>query len=132
VRSVAVELGRPVAILQDLQGPKIRTGELKSDIPVLLQDNAQFVISVDPTEGDARRVSTTYTALPHDVKPGDRILLSDGLIELAVTAVHDRDVVTQVVHGGSLREHQGINLPGSVVSAAAITEKDKADLKFGL
>ena len=132
VRSVAAELDRTVAILQDLQGPKIRTGELKNGTPVLLQDNAQFVITVDPVEGDARRCSTTYTALPHDVQPGDRILLSDGLIELAVTAAQEREVVTRVVHGGSLREHQGINLPGSAVSAAAITEKDKADLKFGL
>ena len=123
VRRIAVELGRPVAILQDLQGPKIRTGELKNDLPVLLQDGAPFVITADPVEGDARRVSTTYTALPHDVKPGDQILLSDGLIELSVTAVRGNDVVTQVVHGGSLRENQGINLPGSAVSAAAITPK---------
>ncbi len=132
VRAVASELGKPVAILQDLQGPKIRTGELKSDIPVLLQDGAPFIITVDPCEGDARRVSTTYSALPGDVKSGDCILLSDGLIELAVTVVRGHDVVTQVVHGGSLREHQGINLPGSAVSADAITEKDQEDLRFGL
>jgi pyruvate kinase len=132
VRAVAAAVGKPVAILQDLQGPKIRTGELASDIPVLLQDGAPFVITTEPTLGDARRVSTTYQGLPGDAAPGDRILISDGLIELAVTAVRGNDVVTQVVHGGSLREHQGINLPGSAVSAAAITEKDREDLAFGL
>ncbi|HZG67165.1 MAG TPA: pyruvate kinase, partial [Herpetosiphonaceae bacterium] len=132
VRTVAAAMGKPVAILQDLQGPKIRTGELASDIPVLLQDGAPFVITTEPVLGDARRVSTTYQGLPGDAAPGERILISDGLIELRVTAVRGNDVVTQVVHGGSLREHQGINLPGSAVSAAAITDKDREDLAFGL
>ncbi len=132
IRSVSAELGKSVAILQDLQGPKIRTGQLLNDQPAMLQAGAPFVISTDPVEGDARRVSTTYRALPGDVQPGDRILLSDGLIELSVTAVRGNDVVTQVVHGGALRENQGINLPGSAVSAAAITDKDRADLEFGL
>jgi pyruvate kinase len=132
VRSVAAALGKPVAILQDLQGPKIRTGELASDIPVLLKDGAEFVITTESTLGDAQRVSTTYQGLPGDAAPGDRILISDGLIELTVTAVRGNEVVTRVVHGGTLREHQGINLPGSAVSAAAITEKDREDLAFGL
>ncbi len=132
IRSVSAELGKPVAILQDLQGPKIRTGQLLNDQPAMLQAGAPFVISIDPIEGDARRVSTTYKGLPGDVQPGDRVLLSDGLIELSVTAVRGNDVVTQVVHGGSLRENQGINLPGSAVSASAITEKDRIDLEFGL
>ena len=132
IRSIAAAMDKPVAILQDLQGPKIRTGELASDIPVLLQDGAPFTITTDPVAGDARRVSTTYAGLPGDVSPGDRVLLSDGLIELTVTAVRGNDVLTQVVHGGSLREHQGINLPGSAVSAAAITDKDRRDLAFGL
>jgi pyruvate kinase len=132
VRAISRELGKPVALLQDLQGPKIRTGELKSDIPVLLEDGAPFIITTEPVEGDAHRVSTSYAGLPGDAAPGDRLLLSDGLIELIVTAVRGNDVVTQVAHGGSLREHQGINLPGSAVSAAAITEKDRADLAFGL
>lgn len=132
VRSVAKAVGRPVAILQDLQGPKIRTGELTSDIPVLLKDGAEFVITTESVLGNAQRVSTTYLGLPGDAAPGDRILISDGLIELTVIAVRGNDVVTHVVHGGSLREHQGINLPGSAVSAAAITEKDREDLAFGL
>ena len=132
IRTAAAAVGKPVAILQDLQGPKIRTGQLVNDMPALLQDGASFTITTDVMEGDARRVSTTYSHLPQDVAPGDCILLSDGLIELQVTAVRDKEVVTQVVHGGSLRENQGINLPGSAVSAAAITAKDRADLEFGL
>lgn len=132
VRSVAAALGKPVAILQDLQGPKIRTGQLANDIPVLLKAGAEFVITTEAILGDVQRVSTTYQGLPGDAAPGERILISDGLIELVVTAVRGNEVVTRVVHGGSLREHQGINLPGSAVSAAAITEKDREDLAFGL
>jgi pyruvate kinase len=132
VRKIAAAARKPVAILQDLQGPKIRTGQLANDIPVLLKDGAQFVLTTEPVLGDAQRVSTTYLGLPGDAAPGERILLSDGLIELVVTAVRGNDVVTEIVHGGSLRESQGINLPGSAVSAAAITEKDREDLAFGL
>lgn len=132
IRAQSEAVGKPVAILQDLQGPKIRTGPLKNDMPVLLQDGASFTITTEQIEGDARRVSTTYQDLPRDVKARDRILLSDGLIELLVTAVRDQDVVTQVVQGGSLREHQGINLPGTAVSTSAITDKDREDLEFGL
>jgi pyruvate kinase len=132
IRAQSQAVGKPVAILQDLQGPKIRTGPLKGDMPVLLQDGASFTITTDSIEGDARRVSTTYQDLPRDVQPRDRILLSDGLIELQVMAVHGSDVVTQVVQGGSLREHQGINLPGTAVSTSAITDKDREDLEFGL
>lgn len=132
IRSQAEAVGRPVAILQDLQGPKIRTGSLKERLPVQLQDGGSFTITTEPIVGDARRVSTTYQNLPHDVQPGERILLSDGNIELMVTAIRDNDVVTQVVQGGSLREHQGINLPGTAVSISAITDKDREDLAFGL
>ncbi len=132
VRAMAEAVGKPVAILLDLQGPKIRTGPLKDDRPVLLQDGAPFTITTEPIEGDARRVSTTYAGLPGDVHAGDRILLSDGTIELQVAGVHGNDVVTQVVQGGALREHQGINLPGTAVNISAITEKDRQDLAFGL
>jgi pyruvate kinase len=132
IRAQSEAVGKPVAILQDLQGPKIRTGSLKGQMPILLQDGASFTITTEPIEGDARRVSTTYQDLVHDVQPRDRILLSDGLIELQVMAIHGADVVTQVVQGGSLREHQGINLPGTAVSTSAITEKDREDLAFGL
>jgi pyruvate kinase len=132
VRAQAAAAGKPVAILQDLQGPKIRTGVLAGHAPVLLEEGATFVISTTPGEGTSERVSTTYQGLPNDVQIGDTILLSDGLIQLRVIGVRAADVVTEVVHGGLLAEKQGISLPNSAVSIPAITEKDRADLAFGL
>ncbi|MBO9312870.1 MAG: pyruvate kinase [Chloroflexus sp.] len=132
VRRAAAEAGRHVAILQDLQGPKIRTGPLENGQPVELVAGQRFVITTEPIVGNANRVSTTYRALPLDVRPRDRILLSDGLIELVVIGHTDTEVETEVVHGGRLREHQGINLPGVRVSAPTATEKDFVDLAFGL
>ena len=132
VRALSERLNTPVAILQDLQGPKIRTGTLKGGQPVTLVDGATFTITSREIEGSAEEVSTTYKPLPQDVKIGDRILLDDGLLELLVLSSNDTDVQTRVVHGGVLKEHKGINLPGVAVSAPALTEKDLADLRFGL
>lgn len=132
LREAARQADRPLAILQDLQGPKIRTGKLSGGQPVILHAGDRFDITVHEIVGAAARVSTTYTALPHDVQPGDRILLSDGLIELRVIDATDEEVHTVVVFGGELRENQGINLPGVNVSAPALTDKDIADLEFGL
>lgn len=132
LRECARQAGKPLAILQDLQGPKIRTGALENKIPVQLEPGAPFRITTKPIIGTARGVSTTYVALPHDVRVGDRILLSDGLIELRVLTSSDDEVQTEIVYGGELRENQGINLPGVRVSAPALTEKDAADLAFGL
>ncbi len=132
VRRVAERLGRPVAVLQDLQGPKIRTGSLAGGESVRLRDGDHFVITTRQIPGSAERVSTTYAAFAQDVRPGDRVLLSDGNIELRVLRIDGPDVTTEVVHGGTLAEHQGINLPGVKVSAPALTEKDRADLVFGV
>jgi pyruvate kinase len=132
LREAARQADRPLGILQDLQGPKIRTGDLIGGQPVQLHAGERFDITTHEIAGTAARVSTTYGALPHDVRPGDRILLSDGLIELRVLDSTDDEVRTIVVFGGELREHQGINLPGVNVSAPALTEKDIADLAFGL
>jgi pyruvate kinase len=132
VRAVAGKLDLPVAVLQDLQGPKIRTGPLAGGGPLTLQDGQDFTISTQPLDGTAAHVSTTYAALPRDVRPGDRVLLADGAIELRVRTTTDETVTTEVAHGGTLREHQGINLPGVDVSAPALTEKDRADLAFGV
>lgn len=132
LRRLAAERARPLAILQDLQGPKIRTGRLEHAKPVQLIAGAPFTITTDEVLGTGSRVGTTYQALPHDVGSGDRILLSDGLIELRVLSTTDDEVRTEVVVGGELREHQGINLPGVNVSAPALTEKDAEDLAFGL
>ncbi len=132
LREVSKRLGRPLAILQDLQGPKIRTGKLLDGKYVQLEQGAQFVITTNEVIGTAARVSTTYEALPQDVTAGDRILMSDGLLEVRVVAVEGDDVITEVLVGGELRENQGINLPGVVVSAPSMTEKDAEDLAFGM
>lgn len=132
LRRMARERGVPLALLQDLQGPKIRTGELEGGTPVQLVPGSPFTITTHEVAGNAERVSTTYTALPHDVQAGDRILISDGLIELRVLEATNDTVRSVVVFGGELREKQGINLPGVNVSAPALTEKDARDLTFGL
>jgi pyruvate kinase len=132
VRAISERLGCHVAILQDLQGPKIRIGTLEGGGPVELVEGARLTITTRPVEGTAALVSTTYEHLPLDVKPGDRILLNDGLLELRALATTDEQVETEVVHGGPLGEHKGINLPGVAVSAPALTEKDRDDLRFGL
>ncbi len=132
LRSEARLRDAPLAIIQDLQGPKIRTGALVNGEPVQLEPGGHFFITTRAILGTAAGVSTTYAALPHDVRPRDRILLSDGLIELRVIDTTPDEVRTEVVFGGELREHQGINLPGVHVSAPALTDKDIADLAFGL
>jgi len=132
VRDAARQLGQSVGVLQDLQGPKIRTGALADGKAVKLTAGQTFCITTEEIVGDAQRVSTTYELLPHDVEAHDRILLSDGLIELRVIKKTDTDVTTEITHGGALREHQGINLPEVSVSAPALTEKDVEDLYFGL
>ncbi len=132
VREIADDVGRNVAILMDLQGPKIRTGALENGKPVFLEDGASFTITTEPVTGTASRVSTTYTHLAQDVKPGNRILISDGLIELRVEQVQGSEIHCRVIHGGTLGEHKGINLPGVAVSEPCLTEKDLDDLRFGL
>src|SRR6266581_4975473 len=132
IRTISARLGCAIAILQDLQGPKIRTGTLQGGQPVLLADGAKVTITTRDVVGNAQIVSTTYKLLPQDVKAGDRILLDDGLLELRVLGSDGSDVQCLVVHGGVLKEHKGINLPGVAVSAPALTEKDRDDLKFGV
>lgn len=132
LRAVARELGKPICILQDLQGPKIRTGRLKDRKPVTLVAGQTVIITPEDILGTTEVIATTYQSLAHDVKPGERILLSDGKIELTVLEVRDGRVVCTVVNGGALGENQGINLPGTNVSIPALTEKDLADLEFGI
>jgi pyruvate kinase len=132
LRGVATELGRTICILQDLQGPKIRTGPLKDRLPVTLQRGQTLTITAADVMGTAETIATTYRGLGKDVKPGEPILLSDGRIDLIVRKVRGTDVVCEVLNGGTLGEHQGINLPGTNVSIPSLTEKDEADLDFGL
>ena len=132
LRRVAAEEGKSICILQDLQGPKIRTGTLKNHQPVTLKSGAQVTITTRVVEGTAELISTTFKDLADEVKPGTCILLSDGRIELRVRNVTGEEVECQVINGGTLGEHQGINLPGAALSIPALTEKDRKDLEFGL
>jgi pyruvate kinase len=132
VREAAREAGRPVALLQDLQGPKIRTGPLKNDQPVTLEDGQRLVITTEQVMGDATRISTNYPRLAQDVAPGDRIMLSDGLIETRVVETSGTEVTCIVIHGNELRPRQGINLPGVRISSPSVTPKDLEDLAFGV
>lgn len=131
LRRIADEAGRPLAILQDLQGPKIRLGTLQGG-SVQLSTGARFVLTTEEIEGDADRASTTYKALPSDVTQGDDILLSDGLLRLRVDGVNGEDITCTVVDGGHLRQRAGINLPGAELSVPSMTEKDLDDLAFGV
>ncbi|HSR58570.1 MAG TPA: pyruvate kinase, partial [Candidatus Binataceae bacterium] len=132
VRRVAAKAGRTICILQDLQGPKIRTGRLKHHAPVFLKSGARLRITPREISGTATVISTTFKSLAHQVQPGARILLSDGLIELRVSKIEDDDVECEVINGGLLGENKGINLPGTIVHVPSLTEKDEDDLEFGL
>jgi pyruvate kinase len=132
IRAISARLDYAVAILQDLQGPKIRTGLLQAGQPVRLLDGSQITITIRDIVGTAEIISTTYKQLPQDVKPDDRILLNDGLLELRVLEKSETDILCSVIHGGVLGEHKGINLPGVAVSAPALTKKDRDDLRFGI
>ncbi len=130
LRRAADREGRSVCILQDLQGPKIRTGQLERT--VLLKTGTVVTITPQNIPGTATRISTTFPDLARELAPGARILLSDGLIELRVREVRGKDVLCDVLNGGMLGEHKGINLPGVALSIPALTEKDRKDLEFGL
>ncbi len=132
VRRLSCKLGKPVAILQDLQGPKVRTGQLKNGGPVQLKAGRSLTITTRPIAGDHRAISTSYAALPSDVKAGDSILLSDGLIKLRVISTSRTEIRCGIVRGGDLAQNQGINIPGVVTSAPALTRKDLRDLEFGI
>ncbi|MGA2299537.1 MAG: pyruvate kinase [Candidatus Acidiferrum sp.] len=132
LREAAAAFEKPIAILADLQGPKIRTGALAGGGTVTLRAGQQFVITTAKILGDSTRVSTIFHPLPREVKAGDRILLSDGLIELRVERIRKQEVICQVVNGGLLGEHQGINLPGVKLRVPALTNKDREDLRFAL
>ena len=131
VREASDASGRAVGILADLQGPKIRLGTFARG-PVTLATGAEFTITTGPAEGDARRVSTTYEALARDVKPGDALLIDDGLVRLEVLASDGREVRCRVVEGGPVSDHKGLNLPGVEVSVPPLTPKDIDDLRFAL
>jgi pyruvate kinase len=131
LRAGSDAVGRSVGILADLQGPKIRLGEFP-DGPVHLGAGDEFVITTDDVPGNVHEASTTYEGLPEDVRPGDRVLIDDGNVQMDVLGVEGTRVRLRVVVGGKLSNHKGINLPGIAVSAPALTDKDEADLRFAL
>jgi len=132
LRRVAQQLKRTICILQDLQGPKIRTGLLKDGKNITLKPGALLTITPRKVTGTAAVISSDFPELAREVAPGARVLLSDGRIELKVRAIHGDDVECEVLNGGTLGEHQGINLPDTSMAVPSITEKDKRDLEFGL
>ena len=131
VRSAAKAAGRPVAILVDLQGPKIRLARFKAGPHELVRGDI-FTITTDEVEGTKERVGTTYKGLPGDCKAGDRILIDDGKVTVEVVEVKGNDVVTKVIEPGAVSNNKGINLPGVAVSVPALSEKDIDDLRWGL
>jgi pyruvate kinase len=131
IREINREYGLNISILQDLQGPKIRLGEVEGG-QVILENGAKIEITTEPVLSTAKVLSTIYKALPTDVSPGDAILLDDGKIELKVISTDGKIVKAEVVHGGPLKSKKGINLPNTNVSTPSLTEKDTDDLLFGL
>ena len=132
LRRASAHYEKPIGVLADLQGPKIRTGKLVNGKPIRLRFGQRFVITTRNIPGTEEGVSTTFRALPESVRKGDRILLSDGDIALRVISAHGQDVVTQVENGGDLGEHKGINLPGIKLDIPSMTAKDRKDLQSAL
>lgn len=135
IRAVAQKTGEPLAVLMDLQGPKIRVGNLPKE-GFKLEAGKQVIFTNDITSGgeakDKEKIPVTYLGLRKDVKSGSRMLLDDGLLEVRVTAVKNKDIYAEVIIGGILTSHKGLNLPDVTVSIPAITEKDREDLRFGI
>src|SRR5271166_4294127 len=131
IRKLAAERGAHEGILLDLQGPKIRLGTFEGG-GCTLKNGARFTITTQPLLGNCDRASTSYTDFARDVKPGDRVLLADGSVELRVLESGAVKAACEVVVGGWIGDHKGINLPGVNVSSPSVTDKDAADLKFGI
>ena len=131
VRRIEAETGRPIAILLDLQGPKLRVGTF-ADGPVKLAAGAAFRLDLDPTPGDASRASLPHPEIFAALKPGTDLLLDDGKIRLEVIDCGADFAETRVIAGGSLSERKGVNVPSVLLPISALTEKDRIDLEFGL
>ena len=131
-RAAAVSLKKPLAILVDLSGPKIRTRTLKGGQAVELKKGAEFTITTRDIEGDENRVSTNFEGLPKAVEPGTRVLIDDGAIELMVESETETDIKCRVTVGGWLKERKGINLPNTPLPIPSMTEKDRADLEWAI
>jgi len=131
VRKAAEDLGKPVGVFVDLQGPKIRLARFK-DGPVLLEKGATFKITTEEVDGDVNICGTTFKGLPADVKVGDYLLIDDGKVKLRAVDVTETTVTTEVEIPGEVSNNKGINLPGVAVNVPALSEKDEEDLRWGL
>jgi len=131
IRKISDRLGKPVAILQDLCGPRIRVGHIPEP-GIRINPGDHFILTSEPVDGDQTRVSVSYANLPSEVNPSDKILLADGTLELVVEKTSDTEIHCKVINGGTLTSFKGINLPTGTIKAAALTEKDRKDLLFGL
>ena len=132
LESVREELGIPIASLLDTKGPEIRTGKLKDGKKVTLKEGDLYTLTTEEIVGDETRGYINYAGLAEDVKPGHRILIDDGLIELHVRKVNGTDIVCRIENGGELGEKKGVNVPGVRVKLPALTDKDKEDIRFGV
>lgn len=130
LRKVCHEMGRQVAVLQDLCGPKIRLGEMQDGTEI--EPGKTFVLSSEERVGNAEGGHVTYPNLHEDLHPGDKVLINDGMLELSVEDIEGTNVVCRVIHGGPVKSRKGVNLPGAKLSVPALTEKDEEDLRFGL
>jgi pyruvate kinase len=131
LRRISKEESAPLSLLQDLQGPKIRISKVKNG-SIFLNDEQQIIITTKKLIGDEKILSTDFMSLPNDVKKGTHILLDDGNLEFIVEKVDGDQVFCQVITGGELKDNKGMNLPGAKLNVAALTEKDRVDLEFGL
>ena len=131
IRQASQDLKQPVCIMQDLQGPKIRIGEIQADAVTLVQGQS-FTLQTQPIIGNEHVASVDFIDLPNCVCPGGRILIDDGNLELSVVSIEDDHVDTKIIQGGLLKSHKGVNLPGAKLNISSFTEKDKIDLAFGL
>ncbi|MEF9941348.1 MAG: pyruvate kinase [Lachnospiraceae bacterium] len=132
LKQIREEEKKPIAILLDTKGPEIRTGVLKGGIKVTLVEGETFALTTKEIEGDSTRVSITYAGLVEDVEIGKKILIDDGLIELAVKEKTETDIICTVDNGGELGERKGVNVPNVPIRLPAITEKDREDIRFGV
>lgn len=132
LKEVRSELNLPIAILLDTKGPEIRTGLLENGEKVRLEDGETFVLTTEQIVGNHKRCAITYTQLHEDVKPGDSILIDDGLIGLEVNEITGNDIVCTIISGGELGEKKGVNVPNVKVKLPGITQKDKEDIRWGI
>lgn len=131
IRAASISAGRPAGILCDISGPKIRIGMIPAG-PIQLETGQMITLTTEPVDGTPEIISVSYARLPLDVRPGQQILLDDGLLEFEVLSVHDNHVQCRVVRGGLLSSRKGFNLPNTQLSLSSITEKDRADMEWGL